>query len=385
VTRERLVWALGVAALVLAVPAAYFVAAVLPLGYDFRAYWLAAQHLVTGAPMYESPTGTLGQPDEYHYLPVVAVPFLVFLLFSITTAAVVWFVLQVVLAGVVGVFLTRPLPRAVRPWAAAGYVFFLPMILEVTLGNVDLICIVFALLAWRWRERGNRPVIPYAAALGIKLLPLSLLPFYLAAGYARIVIRAFVLGLLVLVATIPLLSTPYAQFLALLPRYLDTDWARIHAQREEPAWLATIAWSDLFPLVLAIASIALAVAFGWRARREPSRATDWHHLALALSPYVTPFGFIWTTYLICALPLFVVTLDKALRLDASRRALTLVGLVGCWALMQVVRVHDLWPVVAHLAGVVGLIAIALLLMALESRQAEGRSTPLSRATRVASG
>jgi hypothetical protein len=385
VRRERLVWALGVVALVLAIPAAYFVAAVLPFGYDFRAYWLAAQHLVTGAPMYESPTGTLGQPDEFHYLPPVAIPFLIFLLQSISTAAVVWFVLQIVLASVIGVVITRPLPRAARVWAAAAYVFFLPTILEVTLGNVDLICVALALVAWHWRDRGNRAVLPYAAALGIKLLPLSLLPFYLAAGYARIVLRAIGVGLLLLIATIPLLSQPYAEFLALLPRYLDTDWARVHAQREDPAWLASIAWSDAFPLVLAIASIALAVAFGMRARRDPSRATDWHHLALALSPYVTPFGFIWTTYLICSLPLFVVVLEKALRLDMSRRVATIAGLVGCWALMQVVRVHDLWPVVAHLAGVVGLIAIALVLMALESRQTEGRSTPLSRATSIASG
>lgn len=384
-TRERLVWALGVAALVLAVPAAYFVAAVLPLGYDFRAYWLAAQHLVTGAPMYESPTATLGQPDEFHYLPPVAIPFLVFLLLSITTAAVVWFVLQVALAAATGVVLTRPLPRAARPWAAAAYVFFLPMVLEVTLGNVDLICVVLALVAWQWRDRGNRPVIPYAAAIGIKFLPLSLLPFYVAAGHGKLVLRAFGLGVLALVATIPLLAEPYAEFIALLPRYLDTDWARQHAQREQPAWLAAIAWSDLFPLLLAIAAIALALAFGRRAAREPARATDWHHLALALSPYVAPFGFIWTTYLICSLPLFVATLGRALRLERAFRMASIAALFGCWLLMQQVREHDLFPVFAHIAGVAGLIALALALMARESRQALGRSTPLARATRVASG
>ena len=384
-TRERLAWALGIAALVLAIPAAYFVAAVLPFGYDFRAYWLAAQHLVTGAPMYEAPTATLGQPDEFHYLPLVAVPFVVFLPLAIGDAARVWFVLQVALAAALGVVLIRPLPRAARPWAAAGYVFFLPMVLEVTLGNVDLICVALALVAWDWRARGDRAVVPYAAALGIKVLPLSLLPFYLAAGYTRIVLRALAVGLLVLIATIPLLASPLAEYVALLPRYLDTAWVRIHAQREAPEWLAVIAWSDLFPLLLALAAIALAVVFGRRARREPERATDYHHLALALAPYVTPFGFIWTTYLLCSLPLFATTLARALRLDPSRRAAALAGLVGCWTAMQMVQVHDLWPIVAHLVGVVGLIAIALALMALETRQTEGRSTPLARATSIASG
>jgi hypothetical protein len=385
VRRERLVWALGIAALVLAIPVAYFVAAVLPFGYDFRAYWLAAQHLVSGAPMYPAPTATLGQPDEFHYLPVVAVPFLIFLPLPISAAAVIWFVLQVALAGVVGVILTQPLPRAARPWAAAGYVFFLPMILEVTLGNVDLICLALALVAWDRRSRPNSAVIPYAAAVGIKFLPLSLLPFYLAAGHARVVLRAFGVGLVVLAASVPFLPGPTAEFIALLPRYLDTEWARAHAERESPAWLAQIAWSDAFPLVLALLAVALAAVFGRKARHDPAREREWHRLALALAPYVTPFGFIWTTYLICSLPLFAISIPKALRLAPVPRFAALVGMVACWIAMQVVQVHDLWPIVAHMVGVFGLMAIALTLMALESRQTEGRSTPLSRATAIASG
>ena len=73
---SRLGWALGVTALVLSFPAAFIVASALPLGYDFRAYWLAAEHVVTGARVYEQLNATLGQPDEFHYLPVVAVPFI---------------------------------------------------------------------------------------------------------------------------------------------------------------------------------------------------------------------------------------------------------------------------------------------------------------------
>ena len=108
-------------------------------------------------------------------------------------------------------------------------------------------------------------------------------------------------------------------------------------------------------------------------------------LALALAPYVTPFGFIWTTYLICSLPLLLISIPKALRLAPVPRSAALAGMVACWTLMQLVQVHDLWPIVAHMVGVIGLIAIALTLMSLESRQAEGRSTPLARATSIASG
>lgn len=384
-TRERLVWALGVVALVLAVPAAYFIAAVLPFGYDFRAYWLAARHLVDGVHLYPDVTATLGQPDEFHYLPIVAVPFIPFLLLPIDVAALVWFALQLALAGAVGVVLIRPMPGVVRPWVAAAYVFFLPTVLEVTLGNVDLICVALALVAWDRRMRPNVAFIPYAAAIGIKFLPLSLLPFYLGAGYVRVVLRAFGLGLVVLIASIPFLPGPNAKYLALLPRYLDTQWARAHAERESPAWMAQIAWSDWFPLVLAIVAIVMAFLFGRQARRDAAREREWHRLSLALAPYVTPFGFIWTTYLICSLPLFAITIPKALRLPPMPRLAALAGMVACWVAMQIVQVHDLWPIVAHVAGVIGLIAIALAVMALESRQTLGRSTPLSRATSIASG
>jgi len=384
-SRARLIWALGVAALLLAVPSAIAVAQVLPLGYDFRAYWLAARHLLDGAPLYPEIGARLGQPDEFHYLPIVAVPYAVFLPLPIEVAARVWLVLELALAAVFGVKLILRLPPATRPWAAAAYVFFLPLVLEVTLGNVDLLCVALALIAWSWRARPNAAFAPYAAAIGIKFLPVVLLPFYLAAGYTRIVWRALLLGAAALALTLPFLWTPMADFWALLPRYLDTDWVRLHAEREQPAFLAWIAWSDAFPIVLALLAVSAGIVFGRKARADPARETEWHDMALAISPYGTPFGFIWTTFLIASTPLFVVTLQKALRLEGLERVVAIVGLLACWWAMQIVQVHDLWPIVAHMVGVLGLVSIALALMALERDQTLGRSTPVRRATSIASG
>lgn len=379
----RLGWSLGVAACVLAVPAAFAVAQILPLGYDFRAYWLAADHLVRGTPIYPGLEAPLGQPDEFHYLPQVALPFIVFLPLGIDLAIRAWLVLELALAAAVGYWLIRPLPRDARPWAAAACIFFLPLVLEIALGNVDLLSLALALVAWHWRERAYAPVIPYAAAIGIKFLPLVLLPFYLGAGYWRTVLRAFAFGLAVLLITSPLVWKP--KFFALIPRFLDTTWVRLHVEREDPEWLARIVWSDAFPLVLALAAAGLAALFGWKARHDRARETEWHHMALAISPYLVPFGFTWTTFLIMSLPLFALTLGRALRLDGPTRLLALAGIALCWLAMQVVQVHVLWPLVAHMAGVLGLVAIALALMAIETRQTLGRSTPRSRATSIASG
>lgn len=367
----------------LALLAAIAVASALPLGYDSRAYWLAARHLVDGARIYALPDAPLGQPDEFHYLPIVAVPFILLLPFNIDVARVVYLVTQVALAIAFGSVLIRPLPRAARPWAAAAYVFFLPLVLEVTLGNVDLISVALALLAWRWRDRAWRGALALAAAVGLKFMPAILLPFYIAAGRGRLVMRAFLIGLAALVVTLPFLWQQTLEYLELLPRYADTAWVRTHLERDEPKFLADIVWSEAFPIVLGIAALGAAIACGRMARREPEREADWHHIALALSPYLAPFGFFWTTFLIAALPLFALTLGRALALPAVPRAITVGGLLASFLLMQLVQVHDLLVPVYHAAGVMLLIGIAL---ALRSREAQtlGRSTPRSRATSIAS-
>ena len=382
---SKILWALGVAVFALAVLAAVAVALALPLGYDSRAYWLAAQHLLSGDRVYALPDATLGTPDEFHYLPIVAVPFIALLPFSIADAVRVYLVIQLVLAVLVGYVLIRPLPSVARPWAAAAYAFFLPMVLEVTLGNVDLISLALALLAWHWRAHLNRSALALAAAVGIKFLPAILLPFYLAAGRGRVVLRAFLFGAAALVATLPLLWTQTLSYIELLPRYADPAWARIHLEREEPAYLVPILWSDAFPIVLALAALLCGVACGRMARRDPTRETEWHHIALALAPYLAPFGFFWTTFLITSLPLFAVTLPRALALPLRSRVVALGGLIVSWFLMQLVQVHDLWVPLYHAAGVVLLVGITLALMAREPAQVLGRSSPRSRATSSASG
>jgi hypothetical protein len=382
----KLVWALGVAVFVLAMLAATAVAVALPLGYDSRAYFLAAQHLVEGSRLYALPDAALALPNEFHYLPVVALPFLMFLPLPVEVAVRVFLVIEVALAVIVGYVLIRPLPRAARPWAAAAYAFFLPMVLEVTLGNVDLISLALALLAWRWRAHLNRSAVALAAAVGIKFLPAMLLPFYVAAGRGRIVLRAFLVGLAALVVSLPLLWQHTLDFLELFPRYADPAWARAHLEREEPAYLAGIFWSDLFPIVLGLAALACGIACGRMARRDPAHETEWHHVALALSPYLAPFGFFWTTYLIASLPLFAVTLRRALALPTpAARLAALLGLAAAWLLMQTVQVRDLWVPVYHATGVVLLIGIALALLSREPDQVLGRSSPRSRATSSASG
>ena len=123
-TASRLIWSAGVVVAVLALCAAVLVGSALPAGYDFRAYWLAGQHLLSGAPLYPGSDTILGLPDEFRYLPIVAVLFVPFALLPYTVALAIWTFLEVATAAAVGVALIRQLPPLWRPWGAAGYVFF---------------------------------------------------------------------------------------------------------------------------------------------------------------------------------------------------------------------------------------------------------------------
>src|SRR5919197_6573457 len=104
-TRARLVWVAGGSLAVIALLLAILVAMALPLGYDSRAYWLAARHVVDGAPVFPAPEATLGARDEFHYLPIVALPFVAMLPLPIGAFVWVWLAVQLGLAIAIGVAL----------------------------------------------------------------------------------------------------------------------------------------------------------------------------------------------------------------------------------------------------------------------------------------
>jgi hypothetical protein len=188
------------------------------------------------------------------------------------------------------------------------------------------------------------------------------------------VLRAFLAGTAALLVTLPFLWRHTLDYIELLPRYGQSAWLRASIQREEPKVVADIVWSGGFSLVLSLVAVSAAIACGLMARRDRSRETDWHHLALALSPYLAPFGFFWTTLLIASLPLFFRTLHRAVLAQGPARALAIAGLAVAWLLMQLVQVGDLMIPVYHAAGVVLLVLISLALLA-RARSGAGQVHP----------
>jgi hypothetical protein len=358
-TAGRLVWAAGVIVLVFSSVAAVMVASVLPAGYDFRAYWLAGQHLLSGAPLYPGSETILGLPDEFRYLPIVAILFVPFALLPYAVALSIWMAVQLAVAAAVGVALVRPLPASWRPWAAAGFVFFLGLVLEVTLGNVNLISLGLALAAWRLRDRAIPAGILLAAAIGLKFLPLTLLLFYVASGRWRPVLTGGVIGTAALVVAALAMPDRTAEYIRFAPRLLEQDWVYAHIARPGPPALAAVFWSDLFPLALAVAALLVAVLAGIAARRDRASENTWHALTLATAGYLAPFGYFWTTFLILSLPLAADTLRRASTTPPPLRVPMVLGVVFSWILMEPQQVGTLVPILLHFLGNVLLCAIAV--------------------------
>lgn len=357
---QRLVWSAGVVVLVFALLAAVLVASALPAGYDFHAYWLAGRNLLSGEPLYPDAGTILGLPDEFRYLPIVAILFLPFALLPYAIALPTWIALQVAIAAAVGVTLIRPLPFSWRPWAAAGYVFFLGLVLEITLGNVNLISLALALAAWRFRDRAIPAGFLLAAAVGLKFLPITLLLFYVAAGRWRPVLAGAVIGTTALGASALVLPDRMAEYIRFAPRLLEQDWVYAHIARPGPPALAAVFWSELFPLALAAAAALVAVIAGIAARRDPAGEHTWHALTLATVGYLAPFGYFWTTFLILSLPLSADTLRRARMARPSERALVIGMVFVSWLLMQPQQTGTLVPILWHFLGVVLLCATAVL-------------------------
>ncbi|TME73884.1 MAG: DUF2029 domain-containing protein [Chloroflexi bacterium] len=381
--RPRLVWAAGVVVMVLAGLAGLgiFIAKE-PYGYDLWAYVLAARHLIAGEPLYAAhPEVPFGPFGEYHYAPPAAVPFMLLAPVPFWVATVIWIGINAGVAAAIGWYLIRPLPRDARPWAAAAFVLFLPTILEIALGNLNLLTLGLCLWAWELRRRSAAAGTVLAVAIGVKLLPLTLVLFYLASGRWRVVAWTIAVGVAGLVVTAVVFASDFPAYVALLLALMDSHWTADLIASTPPAEVAAFLGSPIGRWLLPVASLATAILGGLAARRYARDETHLHHLALAFAPYLASFGLLWFPYLVTALPLMASTLHRALHLPrpGMRGALT-AALALSWLLLQVVgERNDLVPILAHFLGLVVLLAVALAVLWL----ARSRDVPEPIAARAA--
>ncbi len=369
--RPRLAWAAGVVVMVLAGLAGLGIfLAKQPFGFDLWAYVLAARHLLAGEPMYSAaPQMPAGPFGEYHYAPIVAVPFALLAPLPFWLAITLWIGINTGIAAAIGVHLIRPLPPGARPWAAAAFLLFLPTILEISLGNINLITVALCLVAWSMRGRSAAAGALLAVAIGAKLLPASLMLFYPAAGRARVVAWTLVVLVAGLLLTTVVFWREMPGYIALFVALVDSDQTAELIADTRPREVAAFLGSPIGAWLLPTATLATAAVGGLAARRRPHDETHFHHLALAFAPYLSLFGLLWFPYLVFALPLLASSLHRALLFPHRLLRVVLVAaLAFSWLLMQIVgEAGDAMPLAAHLLGLLILLAVAIAVLANPAR------------------
>lgn len=317
-----------------------------PFGYDFAAYVIAARRLVGGAEIYP-PDPVLGPFGRFFNPPIVAVAFVPLALFPYA-GAVIWMLALLAVAAGFGWSLTREHGLERRPWVAAGFVFFPPLLWDLSLGNVTMLAVVLALVAWKMRERPLISGALLAASIALKPVSATLLIYLLTSGRHRVVASAFALAAASIGVTWPWLGGHWISYARLLTALGSAAPGRDSNIIPPELYGSPERW--LLPL--------LAVCVAFIAARCATRMKDEGHafrLTLAAGPLIS--STVWYPYLVAALPLLLARASPTTAGWADRSAT--IARVYLWAVLvaQFVRSPGL---TVQLLGLLGLVLLGLI-------------------------
>lgn len=168
------------------------------LGFDYKAYDLAVDHLFAGQTMYDPTVQETGSFGLFFYPPPFAILVIPFAVLPVDVGVVAWTVFLVVVS-VVAVWV-MPIPGRVR-WAVLLVgVLSWPLVYAIKLGQVGPIILLTFALGWRWLDRPWRLGVSMAVGTVIKIQPALLIGWALVTGRRRAAVVAVVVVALVAVA-----------------------------------------------------------------------------------------------------------------------------------------------------------------------------------------
>jgi hypothetical protein len=139
-------------------------------GYDFHAYFEAAQRLLnTGSPYQPQTLGGRFSPGPgglYLYSPVPALLVVPLTLLSSVGATAAWFVMRLTL--LVATCALLPVSRSTRLAVLGVAALSFPVLYDLNLGNVSVIVTFLAVVGWRWLDR---PLGSVAIAMSVAFRP----------------------------------------------------------------------------------------------------------------------------------------------------------------------------------------------------------------------
>ncbi|TAK02069.1 MAG: DUF2029 domain-containing protein [Chloroflexota bacterium] len=266
-----------------------------PVFGDEHAYWLAAERVLRGEPLYD-PTAAPNTPYGYWYPPVLAqvlAPFAAVLPGALFT--IVW---TAVLIGCIWVLSGR------NVFVALAFVAFLPVALELRVRNVHLLIAVLLVLALR------RSWVFWIPATAIKLAPVLGVLYLVIAGRRREALMVGAVGAGVAVVSVVLSPGAWV------------DWVSIAVDRgasDAGSWVPVPYWVRL------LAGGGLAVAAGLRARTRPDIRSSEALLVVAITLASPTLWANAPSQLLAAVPLLRAARSAPPTGRASARTMAVIG------------------------------------------------------------
>ncbi len=312
------------------------------LGYDFEAYFRAAQRVVEGAALYDQDVAAAGGFAIYLYPPPFAVALVPFALLPGGIALLTWETVTVC-ALLLGVAL-MPVSRTVRWLVLLSAAIDWPVLYTIKIGQVGTLLLLLFVAGWRWMDRPWRLGAGIAVGALIKVQPVVLLIWAMMTGRRKA--AGIAIGIVVgaaLVVTLlfgPSVWTDYAALLARVNAPITTPHnftlGAIAFQLGAPVTAAS-----LIQLVSTLAAITMLIVAIRRCTNEAS-----YLVTVIVSQLVSPV--LWDHYAMLLL------LPVAYLLSAGRWWALLVPLATAWPLVGITP-----PVVYPLVFWSTLVAVAI--------------------------
>lgn len=343
-------------------------------GYDFSAYWSAANHLLAGEPIYTAAqlAGPYAPQVQYLYLyppplAVVVTPFVWLFPTDYRAAAWIWSALGAVILAWSVLALARSERMAERfpvldgrgRWLLVAAAFaFPPVVGELVLGNVHLLLLGLLTVAWlgvRRSDSGGELLAGVAVGVAsvVKVFPGALLIWFALTRRWRAAVGVVIGALAFVLVTLPFTGLePWRQF--------PTALANLSAPSDTTDTLAPTVWLAPY-LGFSIARIVITVAglgiLAWAALRAARSIGDARAYAIAVTASVLVAPALYHHYLALLVLPFVLALGAGVQLRWLALAYFLM-----WGGQQM-ALGDLAFVVNRLAPTLGALVLLAALLA----------------------
>ena len=254
--------------------------------YDLSAYVEAARRLREGAPLYpQLAEGVyrLGEVNLYLYPPPVALLFTPALLVPLSVASTIWGIALTALAVGVAMMIATEVPRPRRPLAFAIFVGAFPLQWELANGNLTLVTLALALIAWRARTLWAAGSL--ALAMGLKLLAAPVALTLVVAGRRRLLALTAALLAFAVLLTWPFLGGAWIDWVRLTIELAAGPQTRSYNIVPEPLR------SGLGRALLVGATVGALAVIGLLVRARRLAPALGSSAALSAAPYVSAFVF----------------------------------------------------------------------------------------------